>query len=133
MVDNLTGKDFAVKRSPIAVKKAKDIDYYLLLMTEEDYKEIIKALIQMTKKRIRSRERGKDEKKKGKLIMHQAKFKIISDDLDFEEALIIDEIATKKYKKGLLKKDMFNMIAKGISELEDKEDSSDEESSDKSE
>lgn len=102
-------------------------------MTEEDYKEIIKALIQMTKQRIRSRERGKDGKKKGKLIMHQAKFKIISDDLDFEEALIIDEIATKKYKKGLLKKDMFNMIAKGISELEDKEDSSNEESSDKSE
>lgn len=127
MEANLTGKDFGFKRGHIAVKRNKDIDYYLLLMTEDDYKEIIKALIQVTKQRIRSRERKnegkkeKKEKKEPKLLSHQAKFKIIADDLSFDEAIIIDNTGERRYKKGTSKKKLFNLISEGITELVEKE------------
>lgn len=149
MADVVSEENFSFKFGHIPSTEDRNTDYFLLLITREDYNEIIKGLINLTKQRARSREykqkkkESEDDKDKNKLktekknkkLSHQAKLRIIANDLDLEEARTLAIISEKKYKEGLPSRLLFKTIANEMDKTEKdrrkslKEDSDDESAS----
>lgn len=113
MAEKITKRTFI---SPInsVTKTSVDTDsFYLLLLSGEDYEQILRCLVRIYKQRIRDRERYERKSKRQILPPHETKVIPIIDNLTEDDANVIIESISQCNRKQSPRK-VFEKIIKGM-------------------
>src|SRR5271156_5494572 len=99
MSETITKYNF-INKPQDAIGEEFDSDkYYLILLSKEDYEEILKSLVSLYKQRLRGRKAHVKVSDQTRLKSHEAKLIPILDNLTGEEAEVIIEKIVKELEE----------------------------------
>ena len=113
----ITKKDFVISPDKVNQRNLDSDEYYLVLLSKEDYDEVLKSLVCLYKQRLRGRKAYENKGEKTKDKSHEARLIPILDKFPQDKAKIILAKTTEQTKNHPNTKIIIDEIAKGIDKL----------------
>jgi len=118
----ITKKDFVIKSKDAIKQDFNSEKYYLALLSEKDYEDIIIGLVALYKRRARDAGKRTSDKH-GNMKNHKAKITILVKDIDDKQARVIAETTSSKAKTNSATLEIISSWCKSMEELEKQKDS----------